>query len=310
MKFFLIFFSFLFLYSNCCFAFFKKQEPKKTKMVETKQEWETEAADVPLSERPPYNNITIEQNKKIETPKPHYVFEKYNYPAGSRKINIEDVKKRLYSYPYVVADINCRYIAYPRYYFSGEYNQIFSSFYVEKLDTSKNKTKRILEYNHNSEIRTPIIEAGLKENYPNLFRGLTLVDWSHDSKKLLIKEQTGSLLGGIYKTYLYVHFLSENDKNSYTIKLENFDNAIKNYFLDFENLQLIKYKYSLEPLGFSADNDNIIIVLCWAYNKDNKKVFLGKWGYNCSTNEILLLSKTDSSHEISLNGLILRQTYD
>lgn len=310
--------AFYIIFSTPCLSFdpknhfpFKKKQPvQKQKMVETKQEWEIEAKNVPLSER---NNETIEEEKstkKYYQPTPHYVFEKYNYPQGKRQLNIEDVKKNLYSYPYIVSDINCHYVAYPRYYFSPDIKQISSNFYVEKLDTTKTKTKRILDYDHNQLERKAIIQAGTKETYPNLFNGLTLVDWSADSKKLLIKEQVGSTLNGIYKTYLYIHFLGNENQESYTIKLLDLDNAIKNYYLDWENLQLIKYRYDIEPLGFSADNDNLIIVLSYVYDKNNKKIFLGAWSYNCYTHEIILLSKTNTIYEISANGLILRRSYD
>ena len=295
---------------NQHFPFKKKQPPQKQKMVETKQEWEIEAENIPLSERKTEVYQEEKSTKKYFQPTPHYVFEKYNYPQGKRQLNIEDVKKNLYSYPYIVADINCHYAAYPRYYYSPDINQISSNFYVEKLDTSKTKTRRILEYDHNQLERKAIIQAGTKEIYPNLFRGLTLVDWSQDSKKLLIKEQVGSTLNGIYKTYLYVHFLGNESKESYTIKLLDLDEAIKNYYLDWEKLQLAKYRYDIEPLGFSAENDNLVIVLSYVYDKNNRKIFLGAWSYNCLNHEIILLSKTKTSFEISANGLILKRSYN
>ncbi len=290
--------------------FKKKQPEQKQRMVETKQEWEIEAKNVPLSEREEKSYQDPKSTKKYYQPTPKYIFEKYNYPQGTRQINIEDVKKNLYSYPYIVADVNCHYVAYPRYYFSPDINQISSNFYVEKLDTSKTKTRRILDYNHNQLERRAIIQAGTKEVYPNLFNGLTLVDWSADGKKLLIKEQIGSTLNGIYKTYLYIHFLGNENQESYTIKLLDLDDTIKNYYLDWKNIQLIKYRYDIEPLGFSADNDNLIIVLSYIYNKENQKIFLGAWSYNCLTHEIILLSKTNTVYEISANGLILKRSYD
>ena len=292
------------------FPFKKKQQPQKQKMVETKQEWEIEAQNVPLIEREQENYQDPKSTKKYFQPSPHYTFEKYNYPQGKRQLNIEEIKKNLYSYPYIVADVNCHYVAYPRYYYSPYSNQISSNFYVEELDTSKTKTRRILDYNHNQQERKAVIQAGTKEIYPNLYNGLTLVDWSQDSKKLLIKEQVGSTLNGIYKTYLYIHFLGNENQESYTIKLLDLDNAIKNYYNDWENIQLIKYRYDIEPLGFSADNDNLIIVLSYVYDKDNKKIFLGAWSYNCYSHEIILLSKTNTVYEISANGLMLKRSYN
>lgn len=292
---------------------FKKKEVKPVvKMVETKQQWDIEAQNVPLIERDlnKKEETTDKKTEKIKMPDLRYTFEKYNYPQGKRELNIEEIKNKLALYPYIVADKDCKYAAYPYYYYSPDINQISSNFYVEKLDTSKNRIKRILEYNHKQQERIPIIESGTKEIYPNLFSGLTLVDWSNDSKKLLIKEKIGSTYGGIYKTYLYVHFLGNDIEPSRTIKLLDFDTAIKNYYLDLEKKQLIKYRYDIEPLGFSNENDNIILALCYVYDKDNKKIFLGTWGYNLANNSTLLFSKTDYIQQTSVNGLILRETLD
>ena len=154
--------------------------------------------------------------------------------------------------------------------------------------------------------RKPVLEAGVKEQYPNLFNGLTLVDWSNDSKKVLIKEKVGSTQGGIYKTNLYVYFL----ESDYVIKLNKLDNTIKNYFLDDSNIDFDNYRYFIEPLGFSADNDDVIVVLCYCYNKEGKKVFFGAWGFNCMTREVFLYSRTNPSIPISLNGLILKRVLE
>jgi len=298
--------------SNFKSIFKRKEKNPKPKMVETMQEWEIEAQNIPLIERDLNKKAeeTEENSKKPKMPELRYTFERYNYPQGKRELNIEEIKRKLALYPYVVADNLCRYIAYPYYYYSPDSNQISSNFYVEKLDTLKTKTKRILEYNHKQQERNPIIEAGTKEIYPNLYNGLTLVDWSADSKKLLIKEKVGSTFGGIYKTYLYVHFMGNDVESGYTLKLDDFDEAIKNYYLDWEKRQLVKYRYDIEPLGFSAENDNLIIALCYVFDKNNNKIFLGAWGYNILNQTVLLLSKTDYTQNVSINGLILKQTLE
>ena len=289
---------------------FKKKEEPKAKMVETKQEWEEQSVNVPLEQRTPVKFAEEKDPKKFYTPEFKYVFDRYNYPQGKRELNVVEVKNKLAYYPYLVADNSCRYVAYPFYYYSPSTNQISSNFYVEKLDTTKTKQKRILDYNHLQKERIPIIEAGTKETYQNLFNGLTLVDWSKDSSKLLIKEKVGSTEGGVYKTYLYVHYMEGDVEAGKTVKLDRLDKAIRYYYTDWEKRQIIKYRYDIIPLGFSAENDSIIILLCYVYDKNGNKLFLGKWGYNCDTEAILLLSKTDYTPEISSNGLILKQVLD
>ncbi|MBQ7286431.1 MAG: hypothetical protein IJW73_01565, partial [Candidatus Gastranaerophilales bacterium] len=127
-----------------------------------------------------------------------------------------------------------------------------------------------------------------------------------DSKKVLIKEKIGSVIGGIYKTNLYVHILASDVENSKTIKLDNLDETIKHYFLDWENKQLIKYKYDIQPLGFNDANDNEIITICWVMDNDNNKINLGIWSYDIEANEIKILEEIPT---ISINGLFLKETF-
>ena len=165
----------IFLFISICqnsFAFefknpFKKKEPEVIpRMVETKQEWEIESQNIPLSEREIKKEKEEIDEKKQYVPAPKYRFEKYNFPQGTREANIEDIKKRLGMYPYLVTDKECRYAAYPFYYFSPHINQISSAFYVEKLDISKTKIERILDYFRN-EIKFEIgnMKALVKEDY-------------------------------------------------------------------------------------------------------------------------------------------------
>jgi len=299
-----------FLLINPAYAFSSKIRKKKThqkiKMVETKQDWEIEAENIPLSERKLDPEELPKTDKKNYFPQPHYVFELYNNPPGARNYDIRFIKKNLTEHPIMVADKECHYIAYANYYYRADNNQIYSDFYVEKLDTTKTKTARILEYNHKQLKRAPVLLSGFKEEYKNLYNGLSLVDWNSSGNKVLIKESIGSTLYGIYQNNLYVYFV-DKDK---TIKLSDFADTIVNHYLDSENLQLVKYRYILEPLGFSASNDNIIVANFYTYTKEGKKVFLGAWGYDLSENRIIILSKTNSQYSISANGLVLKRVLE
>ncbi len=284
----------------------KKKIDNGPKMPQTKEQWLEEAKNIPLKDRVLDPFKEPQTDKENYYPTPRYGFEKYNYPQGKRELNIENIKKYLIQNPIIVSDIHSHYVAYSKYYYSPQNNQISSQFFIGKLDLTKNKTRRILAYNHNQEKRTPILESGMSEYYPNLFSGLTLVDWDRDSKKLLIKEKIGSTQGGIYKTNLYIHFLESNQ----TIKLENLHNTIKNYFLDSENIDITKHRYYLEPLGFSSQNDDVAVVLCYCYDKKGDKVFFGTWFYNCKTRKITLHSRFNPIVPISLNGLILKRVLE
>ncbi len=322
--------SVFFVFNNPVFAFSlnknKKQQKPREKMIETRQEWELEAQNIPLHLRETVKyeeNFEEAKNAKTNNKSkikfnnakkfhltPVYIFESYNYPAGSRSVNIEKIKKNLSEIPYFVADSKFQYAAYSRFYFLSEFNQISSAFFVEKLDTSKSRKDRMLDFIHNQEKRTPVFESGNEKIYKNLFNGISLVDWSKDSKKVLFKEKIGSLENGIYKTYLYVHFLEDDEQEAYTIKLDNFDKAIKFYFLDWQKIQIVKYRYDIYPLGFSNDDNDVILSYCFALDNENNKVFLGVWGYNLRTNETILISKEPVNLNISNNGLYLKQIID
>ena len=292
---------------NPCFSFsFKKKKETVPKMVETKEEYEIQAQNVPLEDRKPEIQQEPRSDKKNYYPTPHYVFERYNYPPGQRGYDIRFVKKNLVEHPIMVADGECNYVAYANYYYRADIDQIYSDFYVEKLDKTKNKTKRILEFNHRQLKRTPVLLSGFKEEYQHLFNGLSLVDWSKDGNKVLIKEQIGSTLRGIYKTNLYVYYVNQEK----TVKLSNFNNSIVNYYTDASNLNLNSYKYDILPLGFSSSNDDLVVAYCYTYDNDGNKIFLGLWGYNLNEKTTVLISEKDSSYPISSNGLVLKRVLE
>jgi len=294
---------------NACFGFkiknpFKKKpKPVIQRMVETKAEWEKEAQNVPLEQRHIKDFTPPQSTKKFYYPEMKYTFARYNYPAGSRELNIEDIKKHLVSYPYIVTDINIKTGAYPRYYYNPENNQISSELYVEKLDTMRTKEDRIVNFHHEQEKRIPVLTSGMDETYPNLFSGLTVVDWDKDSSKILIKEKIGSAYGGTYKTNLYIYFVN----NKKVVKISKLDDAIKDYLLDYQDLQIVKYRYDIIPLGFSAEDSNKVIALSYVWDKENNKIFLGAWQYNCATGEIRLLSDVKSQYNIASSGLYLKR---
>ena len=53
---------------------------------------------------------------------------------------------------------------------------------------------------------------------------------------------------------------------------------------------MIKYRWDIDALGYSADNDNIILCRCWVYKNDGTKLFMGIWGYDLARNQALLYS--------------------
>lgn len=285
----------------------RKNRPiERIRMVETVDEWEEKSQNVPVEEREHIDFKQPESTKTYYFPQAKYRFEKYNYPAGSKESNISEIKAKYVIYSPLVADINCRFVAYAKYYYTPDIDQISSNFYVEKLDTTKTKTKRLVDFDPVQIKDRPVLQSGTKDLYRNLFNSFTVVDWNNSSNLVLLKEKTGSTLNGIYKTTLYVHFPLEG----YSLRLSDFDKNIKDYYFDSKNLDIDKYRYEINPLGFDSENDSVILAHYFIFDKDNNKIFLGTWAYNCITNETILISKDEPLVNVSANGLILKQVTD
>ena len=94
------------------------------------------------------------------------------------------------------------------------------------------------------------------------------------------------------------------------MKLTDFNKTIENFYTDYEGINLINYRYNIEPLGFSLQNDNMVVANAFVYNKKSEKIFMGSWGYDLTKREIRLLSTNNTSQEISANGLVLKQSLE
>lgn len=288
----------------------KKPKPEKIRMVETEEEYKVQSQNVPVEQRQAETYKEPQTTKDYYYPKAKYRFERYNHPAGSKEADLSGIEHEPVIYSKLVADSECHYAAFSEYYYTPDINQISSNFYVTKLDTTKVKVKRFTEYNPLDGKKKLVLESGTKERYKNLFNSLTLVDWNKSANKLVVKEKIGSVYGGIYKTKIYVYYMEEDFDKGYMVRLSDLDGAIKHYLSYVENINLDKYIYELSPLGFSADNDSLLVLNCYLYDKNNKRIFMGVWGYNCDTYETLLISRDNPSVDLSANGIILEQVVD
>ena len=300
--------AFLVLFSSMSFSFpFKKKVIEdKPHIPSTVEEYDEESKSIPLSERDILPDAPLKSDKKNYYPKPEYVYELYNYPQGSIEYNISTVKKNLVYHPIMVVDKTFSYVAYTNYYYSSDNDMIYSDFYIGELDKSKSKINRVLEFSHKKNPLNPAIIAGVDEYYPHLYKGLTIVDWNNNSDKVLVKERVGSTIEGIYRTYLYIFDLNTMKAK----KLKDFNSYIENYMKNRDKISIHTLKYDLTPLGFSQNNDDIIICELFLYTKEGEKLFVGLWGYDTKNNKTILLSEKNSSYPISTNGLVLKQVLE
>lgn len=303
----------LFICTQSSFAFSlhnpfsKKNKQEAEKIVQTKQEWEEKAQNIDLEERKisPYQRPEDKDFKPKNPPLKKFV--KYNVSPGYREADLSKIIREKDIKSQGVFDPSFKYIAYTQYYYTPLYNQISSEVYVQKLKEGATRMQKALSATPLNTHRTAAIETGTKEFQKDLFSTLTIVDFSKDSKKLLVKEKIGSNKEGIFRNYVWVYFMQGDEIEWFAIKFNNLNETIKKYHAQNSYIALDNYRWDIKPLGFSKENPDVIIVESYAWDKDKKEIFLGLWGLNCADASVQLISKDPMPVELSINGLMVKE---
>ncbi len=282
----------------------KKKQPWP-KMVETKEEWLNQAQNIDLQDRenpakdPPVNKkLTV-----VQPPAPFLV--KYNNPPGSPEADIALIKKEKMARSKGVANDDFTRMAYSQYNFYPNFNQISSEVFVMPLDTSKTIVERMTRANVLLADKSFTLTSA-KYNYRrNLFSALTVLDWSKNGDVLLVKEKIGSLEGGIFRTNICVVFVDENVKTSAYKRFDNLEDTIKDYWAQKQGIRLNFYRWNIKPLGWNKENEDEIISLAHAWDKNGQEIFLGAWGLNYKTDAVRLISLSETRYEIAIYGNVI-----
>lgn len=288
-------------------TFAKKQKKTFEKLPQTRQEWEQKAKNIDLEKRKiePYKK---EQNENL-LPKdePNRRFVKYNVPPGGAEVDLSAIQKVLDIRSQGVIDPRFKFMAFGEYYYSPLENQISSDIFVLELNSGLTRMKRALDTNILNTKKTPAISSGTERFKKDLFSTLTVVDWSKDSSKLLVKEKLGSSDSGIFQTYLWVYYRQRDLKDCYSKRLTALNRAIIGHFAVRKNIALNNYRWDIRPLGFSANSPNVVISNAVAYDKEKNEIFLGVWGVDVESNAVELISETPLDVPISVNGLVVEE---
>lgn len=298
----------------------QKQLEEAEPMVQTTQEWLERATDIKMEHRiaEPYKE---EENpnlvKKLEWP---VFFEKYNNAPGTREFNLEKLKADKSARSIGVISPNYKLMAYTECYYYPSVRQTTSAFFIYPLDTMKGKKQRVIDANvFAGANKKPLISSSNENLKTAFFSAFSIIDWSKDNSKVLLKEQTGSSFNGIYQTNIWVYFLDKEEMQDITpdsalsvsraVKFDELNETIKQYWFDKELLNLNHYRWDIKPLGFLADDENIVVSTAYTYDDKNKQgIFLGSWSVNIETGEIGLISESvDDGFEISTNGMVLNR---
>lgn len=288
-------------------SFAKKKKVPPQRMVETKEEWYEQAKNINLEERkiPEYKELQDKDFKpKAQPPKK---FVKYNSAPGSREVDLSKIKRLLDIRSQGVFDPDFKYIAYGQYYYTPVYNQISSDIFVQELKSGFTRIKKALSVNILNVNRTPVISSGIAEFRKDMFSTLTIVDFSRDSSKLLVKEKVGSSNSGIFRNYVWIYFMPKGDTAGFSTRYDELNDTIKYYWGNKGYLALDNYRWDLKPLGFSEEKPNMVVVEAFAWDKQGEKIYLGLWGIETDSRKILLLSEKPMQIKLSINALILKE---
>jgi len=297
----------------------EEQEKEEEAMAQTVQEWQERATDIKMEHRitEPYKEPP--NPKLVEKLDWQTFFEKYNMTPGSRELNLEKLQADKIARSLGVVSPDFKLMAYTECYFHPSSRQTASAFYIYPLDTSKGKKQRVLEANiFGGAKKTPLISTTNETLKDALFSSFTIVDWSKDNKKVLLKEKIGSTYDGIYQTNVWVYFLNDGKEDKkdpassiypYGRKYERLNDTVKQYWFYTDRLNLNRYRWDVKPLGFLAENENIVVCVAHTYDAKNREhIFLGSWSLNILTGEVNLLSTSAAdSFEISTNGLVINK---
>ena len=80
---------------------------------------------------------------------------------------------------------------------------------------------------------------------------------------------------------------------------------------DIKKMKLEFHIDVLRDIGASYvtlyDNDDVIVAICWVFDKNGDKISLGIWGYNLADKKTIQYEKIPN---ISSNGVYLKETWN
>lgn len=249
-------------------------------------------------------------DKAIVKP-PNLKFEYYNLAPGEQELNLYGIeKKREVIGPGVISP-DMEKVVYSEVYFYPQNNQYSSKiFYINtgpldildnlSVTLSPSELANIFAVKKIDNSGKVILKSGSDAFDSQIFRTLTIIDWSNDSKKLLVKETVGEHLRGIWATNLWVYDFDVRKAR----KIDEIRKAVTYYWKTKYHLGLNDYRWDIVPLGWDTTNPEMIVVNAYGYNH-GKKEFLGCWGTDFRGRRSQLLSLDDENWPVEKNGLVI-----
>ena len=274
-------------------------------MPKTVEEYKEMSKDIKRHERLVSTPKVVRDDKIVRLPEPRFILAKYNTPPGTKNIDLRNLRDARYLNSIGIMSPNKDKMVYTVVYYTGYHDKISSEIYVLDLDTNKPPKARLKEVSLLNNTPVKLIDSAIKEEYPTLFKTLTVVDWSEDGQKLAIKERVGSSSFGIWQTNLWVYDLEANT----TKQLVEVRDSVKYWLKKNKNITIDDYRWDILPLGWSKDNPDRIIVCAYGIEKKGTQ-FLGLYSVDYKGIQSEFMSATPMSVDISANGLYLKRAND
>lgn len=287
---------------------FAQKKPKKPRptnnMPKTMQDYYravNKASDDSTSIPPPQLQ---KDTKIVDIPAQGISLRKYNNPPGMVDINLNTLRKKRHVNSIGVVSPTFDKMAYTQIFYYPATRTGASEFYLMNLDMNKSIQSRI-EDAHINQGRTTIYRDGMDALNLDVFKTLTIVDWSADGKKIAFKEKISYSPDGLWKTNLLVYNLETGKMKD----LSEVREAIQYYWKEKEDLYLKDYRWDIYPLGWDAMNPERLIVFAYAATGERPK-YLGAWSIDYQGDRAMLMSLTHTDFQVSQNGSALKTSGD
>lgn len=250
------------------------------------------AADVALEPSQIYDEILNSSNYEIT---------EYNYPSGTRELNLFGLSNIGQYNLNAVAAPDFENLVYSEVYFYPDPRITASAIYLIPLEANLSKKEAILSVSTKDKLQLPIAETNYSQLRPFKFNTFTPVDWNKNSDKILFKEKLGMNYDQIYLTKLFLYDMS-------TEKLYDL-NLLRTKIIEYwekRNLYLPDYRWDIFPLGFLKEDETKIVSHAYGYNGKERK-FLGVWIVDYTGDNVLFYSlEKEQTPEVSSNGKCLK----
>lgn len=214
--------------------------------------------------------------------------EYYNNSPGTQELNLQDILKKREATSVGVISPDKTKMAYSVVYFYPNIKR-----YASKVFLVENN----FQIKITDKISKSILESGFDSFEKQIFRTLTIVDWSSDSKHLLIKETVGEYQRGIWAVNIWVC----NVETGKVKRLDDIRKAIAYYWKSNQKIDLADFRWDIIPLGWDIDNPDMVIVNAYGYGPSGKQ-FLGCWSIDTSTSKAKFLSFYNEKLPVAKNG--------